>query len=91
MAGILLAPLLFLDPVQLTVFFLVKPFVAAVVAGLASLPGALAAGLVIGMLESLSVRIQDVPGLGEAVPFALVVLALVRRERRARRGTGHRS
>ncbi len=87
-AGMLLAPLLFLDPVQLTVFFLVKPFVAAVVAGLTSLPGALAAGLGIGMLESVSARVQDVPGLGEAVPFGLLALALLRRERRAREAPG---
>ncbi|MGH9042128.1 MAG: ABC transporter permease subunit [Acidimicrobiia bacterium] len=83
-AGILLAPLLFLDPLQLTIFFLVKPFAAAVVARLHSLPGALLAGLAIGVLESLSVRVQDIPGLGEAVPFALVALALLRRDRGAR-------
>ena len=84
-AGILLAPLLFLDPVQLTVFFLVKPFAAAVVAGLHSLPGALAAGLAIGVLESMSVRVQGIPGLGEAVPFAVLAVALLlRRERGGR-------
>ena len=83
-AGILLAPLLFLDPVQLTAFFLVKPFAAAVVAGLTSLPVALGAGLVMGILESLSIRVQEVPGLGETVPFVLVALALLRRERRVR-------
>jgi sulfate-transporting ATPase len=74
-AGILLAPLLFLDTVQMTVFFLVKPFAAAVVAGLVSLPAALAAGLAIGVAESTLVKVQAVPGLGEAVPFAVVVLA----------------
>jgi ABC-type branched-subunit amino acid transport system ATPase component/branched-subunit amino acid ABC-type transport system permease component len=83
-AGILLAPLLFLDPLQLTVFFLVKPFAAAVVARLHSLPGALVTGLGIGVLESLSVRVQGVPGLGEAIPLALMAVALVRRERGAR-------
>jgi ABC-type branched-subunit amino acid transport system ATPase component/branched-subunit amino acid ABC-type transport system permease component len=74
-AGMLLAPLLFLDTVQMTVFFLVKPFAAAVVAGLMSLPAALAAGLAIGVAESTLVKVQAVPALGEAVPFALVVLA----------------
>ena len=82
-AGILLAPLLFLDPVQLTVFFLVKPFAAAVVARLHSLPVTLVAGLAIGVLESLSVRVQGVPGLGEAVPFAMMAVALLRRQRRS--------
>jgi ABC-type branched-subunit amino acid transport system ATPase component/branched-subunit amino acid ABC-type transport system permease component len=82
-AGILLAPLLFLDPVQLTVFFLVKPFAAALVARLQSLPATLAAGLSIGVLESLSVRVQGVPGLGEAIPFAVMAVALLRRERSA--------
>jgi iron-sulfur cluster repair di-iron protein len=80
-AGVLLAPLLFLDPVQLTVFFLVKPFAAAVVARLHSLPITLSAGLAIGILESLSVRVQSVPGLGETVPFAMMAVALLCRQR----------
>src|SRR5688572_9628785 len=75
-AGILLAPLLFLDTVQMTLFFLVKPFAAAVAAGLVSLPGALAAGLAIGVVESTLVKVQAAPGLGEAVPFAVLVVAL---------------
>ena len=75
-AGILLAPLLFLDTVQMTLFFLVKPFAAAVAAGLMSLPGALAAGLAIGVVESTLVKVQAAPGLGEAVPFAVVIVAL---------------
>ncbi len=75
-AGILLAPLLFLDTVQMVLFFLVKPFAAAVAAGLVSLPGALVAGLAIGVAESTLVKVQSAPGLGEAVPFVVVVAAL---------------
>ena len=74
-AGILLAPLLFLDTVQMTVFFLVKPFAAAMVAGLVRLPVALAIGVAIGVAESVLVKVQVVPGLGEAVPFAVVAAA----------------
>jgi len=84
-AGILLAPLLFLDTVQLTVFFLVKPFAAAVVAGLVRLPVALAVGVGLGVAESVLVKVQAVPGLGEAVPFAVVVAASGLALRSARR------
>ncbi|HYH51280.1 MAG TPA: ATP-binding cassette domain-containing protein, partial [Acidimicrobiia bacterium] len=87
-AGMLLAPLLFLDSTQLTVFFLVKPFAAAVVAGLVSLPVALVAGVCIGVSESALVKVQAVPGLGEAVPFAVAVLGSLWLRRRGRFGTG---
>ena len=84
-AGLLLVPLLYLDATALTLFFLVKPAAAAVAGALISLPAVLAAALVIGVLESLSVRVQDLPGLGEAVPLAVAAAAvLVRRPARTR-------
>lgn len=84
-AGLLLVPLLYLDATALTLFFLLKPAAAAVAAALISLPVALGAALAIGVLESLSVRYQDIPGLGESVPLMVAALALlVRRPERAR-------
>ncbi|MGH2794833.1 MAG: ABC transporter permease [Actinomycetota bacterium] len=79
-AGILLAPLLFLDTLQVSVFFLVKPFAAAVVGGLISFPLALGAGLAIGVSESMLTQYTGAIGLPEMVPFAIVLLALLVRK-----------
>ncbi|GAA0617195.1 hypothetical protein GCM10009547_19220 [Sporichthya brevicatena] len=85
LAGVLLAPLLYLDATALTLFFLLKPAAAAVAGLLVSLPIAFGAAVSIGVLESVAVKYQDVPGLGESVPFAVAGLALLaRRARRAR-------
>lgn len=85
LAGILLVPLLYLDATALTLFFLLKPAAAALAGLLVSMPIALAAALSIGVLESVAVRVQDVPGLGETVPLAVAAAALlVRRPARAR-------
>ncbi len=85
LAGVLLAPLLYLDATALTLFFLLKPAAAAVAGLLVSLPIAFGAAVAIGVGESMAVRYQDIPGLGESVPFAVAGLALLaRRARRAR-------
>jgi ABC-type branched-subunit amino acid transport system permease subunit len=82
-AGILLAPLLFLDIVQFSLFFLVKPFAAAVVGGLVSLPVAFAGGLFIGATESMLTRYATVTGLSEILPFVIMVGALLLRRNMA--------
>lgn len=51
-AGILLAPAAFLDPFMMTDPFL-KGFAAAVLGGIDSMPGAVAGGLALGVLEAL--------------------------------------
>jgi sulfate-transporting ATPase len=79
-AGILLAPLLFLDTFQVSVFFLVKPFAAAVVGGLISFPIAFAAGIAIGLAESVLAQYSGTVGLPEMVPFAIVLFALLTRK-----------
>ena len=78
-AGILLAPLLFLDTLQVSVFFLVKPFAAAVVGGLISFPLAFAAGIAIGVVENILSQYSGAVGLPEMVPFGIVLLALLAR------------
>jgi ABC-type branched-subunit amino acid transport system permease subunit len=77
LAGILLAPLLFLDTYRLSVFFLVKPLAAAVVGGLVSLPLAFGAGLTIGVAEGVLTRFTTLPGLTETVPFVMMLVALL--------------
>ncbi|MGH2785452.1 MAG: ABC transporter permease [Actinomycetota bacterium] len=79
-AGILLAPLLFLDTLQVSVFFLVKPFAAAVVGGFISFPLAVGAGIAIGVVESMLTQYTGAVGLPEMVPFAIVLLALLARK-----------
>ena len=80
-AGILLAPLLFLDTVQLALFFVVKPFAAAVVGGLTGLGMAFAGGLVLGVVEGVVSQYSFVPGLTETVPFVMIIVALLVRQR----------
>lgn len=79
-AGILLAPLLFLDTLQVSVFFLVKPFAAAVVGGLISFPIAVGAGIAIGVVEGMLTQYTGAVGLPEMVPFAMVLIALLARK-----------
>lgn len=79
MAGILLTPLVFLDPVQLSTLFLVKPFAAAVIAGLSSLGIAFAAGIALGVVEGMLSGQSWLPGLTEVIPFVAMVGALLLR------------
>lgn len=76
-AGILLTPLVFLDPVQLSTVFLVKPFAAAVIAGLSSLGTAFVAGVALGVIEGMLSGQNWIPGLTEVIPFVAMVGALV--------------
>lgn len=78
-AGIMLTPLVFLDPVQLSTVFLVKPFAAAVIAGLSGLGVAFAAGLALGAVEGMLSGQTWIPGLTEVVPFVAMVAALLLR------------
>lgn len=76
-AGLFLAPRLLLDP-----FFMLEPFlkgfVAAVLGGLNSLPGAVVGGLILGVSESLvggyvSMEFKNV------MPFLVIILVLLAR------------
>lgn len=83
-AGILAAPISSLNPTTYTL--LVVPALAAAMAGgLSSFGGTVAAGLALGMVQSLLVKLQaDVawlshPGLRDAVPFVVIVVAMALR------------
>jgi ABC-type branched-subunit amino acid transport system ATPase component/branched-subunit amino acid ABC-type transport system permease component len=92
LAGILIAPLVPLQPGTYTLF-IVPALAAAVVGRFHSLGWAIAAGLGIGALESLSVYVNGVhpgfpAGAGELIPLVLVLVVLaVRGQTMPSRGT----
>ena len=91
-AGILIAPLVPLQPGTYTLF-IVPALAAAVVGRFHSLGWAITAGLGIGALESLSVYVNGVhpgfpAGAGELIPLVLVLVVLaVRGQTMPSRGT----
>jgi ABC-type branched-subunit amino acid transport system ATPase component/branched-subunit amino acid ABC-type transport system permease component len=92
LAGILIAPLVPLQPGTYTLF-IVPALAAAVVGRFHSLGWAIAAGLGIGALESLSVYLNGVhpdfpAGAGQLIPLVLVLVVLaVRGQTMPSRGT----
>ena len=67
-----------LDPSSLSIGFLVKALAAALIGGLTSLPGALVAGLVVGIGESIiNGYFRDTIGAADVVFFLGVVAMLV--------------
>ena len=73
-AGILVAPVTLIDP--LMGFIGIKAFVAAIVGGFGSLPGAIAGGLLIGIAEPF-VALHLPPGLSEVSAFVILLVMLV--------------
>ncbi|MCU1587102.1 MAG: putative permease component of branched-chain amino acid transport system [Frankiales bacterium] len=76
LSGALLAPQLELDPFRLTLL-VIDTFAVAVVARLTSLPLAVLAGIVLGVLQSLSVRLTLPAPYDSLKPNLLVVALLV--------------
>ncbi|MEM1315069.1 MAG: branched-chain amino acid ABC transporter permease [Pseudomonadota bacterium] len=56
----------------------IKAFAAAVIGGFGSLPGALAGGLIIGIVEPLA-QYYAAPGYSQIAPYAIMLLVLVLR------------
>lgn len=76
-AGILVSPISFTNW-NVGLFLGLKGFVAAALAGLASIPGALGAGLFLGLVESLGAGYIS-SGLKDAVAFVVLLAVLVAR------------
>lgn len=74
LAGLLLAPLTFIH-LNMGLVAL-KAFPAAVLGGLTSLPGALAAGIFLGVVEALA-GLMLPEGVKDVVPYALLMLGLL--------------
>ena len=83
-AAVLVAPLVGFD-----IFFMsllaIRGFAAALLAGLSNVPGALGAGLAIGLAEATLTRQTTQPGLPEAVLVAMIVVFLLRPQAAVRR------
>ena len=72
-AGILFASKGSIDPN--TGFLGIKAFAAAVIGGFGSLPGALAGGLIVGLIEQLAARYIEA-GYSQIAPYAVMLLVL---------------
>jgi ABC-type branched-subunit amino acid transport system ATPase component/branched-subunit amino acid ABC-type transport system permease component len=89
-SGVLFAPLLPLDPVQLTLL-IVAAFGAAAIGAFTSLPLTFGGGLVIGVLSSVSTKYFTkglLSGLPPALPFVVLFGVLLVFPRRYLTGTG---
>jgi sulfate-transporting ATPase len=76
LAGCLIAPLTGLQPSALS-DLVIPAIAAAVIAQLRSFPGALAAGLGVGIIEAEVSQYVTQPGWSDAVPFLLIAAVLV--------------
>jgi branched-chain amino acid transport system permease protein len=74
-AGCLLAPLNYVYP-RIGLDFVIIAFVVAVIGGLGSVPGAVAAGIIIGIIETTSGFFIS-PELKQAIYFVAFILVLV--------------
>ncbi len=79
-AGMLVAPIIGLDTSSI-ILLIIPALATCVVANFDSFPLALAASLVIGIIQSEITNYVSAPGWDQAVPFLLVVLVLVLRGR----------
>ncbi len=76
LAGVLLAPVSLIDP-QIG-FIGIKAFAAAIIGGLGSLPGAMIAGIAIGVIEQFA-QISLPTSLATSSPYLLMLVMLVLR------------
>ncbi|MFZ2175900.1 MAG: branched-chain amino acid ABC transporter permease/ATP-binding protein [Rhodococcus sp. (in: high G+C Gram-positive bacteria)] len=79
LSGVLLAPIMPLDPVQLTLL-VVAAYAAAAIGTFSNLPGTFAGGLVVGVLAALSTRWLTngiLASLPAALPFAILFVVLL--------------
>lgn len=74
-AGALIAPVFMVSPTVGDIP-LIKAFVIIILGGMGSIPGALIAGVILGMFESFGTLLMTVPTV-ELLTFALVVVTLI--------------
>jgi len=80
LAGVLIAPITFLDPNGLALL-VVPAMAAALVGGFASFPLAFAGALLIGIGESLTTRYVSNPGWSDSAAFLLIIIVVLIRGR----------
>jgi ABC-type branched-subunit amino acid transport system ATPase component/ABC-type branched-subunit amino acid transport system permease subunit len=79
-AGMLVAPIIGLDTSSI-ILLIIPALATCVVANFDSFPLALAASLIIGVIQSEITKYVSAPGWDQAVPFLLVIVVLVLRGR----------
>jgi branched-subunit amino acid ABC-type transport system permease component len=84
LAGILLTPLLVLNPWQMT-FIMVSGYAAALVGGFVSLPLTVGGGVLIGIVRSAVTSSVNVAGLSETLGFIAVFVVLIATRARSTR------
>jgi len=83
LAGVMYAPILPPD-YHMGMDFLVLSFVVVVVGGMGSLPGAVAAGFLLGVLQSfasMTIVSQYLPGIDQVIIYLVAVIILLTRPR----------
>ena len=80
LAGILVIPIITLQPTAMT-SLVVAALAAALVGNFRSFPIATAAGLLLGVGQTIVNRYADQPGLGPSLPFLVIIVLLVFRGR----------
>jgi branched-chain amino acid transport system permease protein len=83
LAGVMYTPILSPN-YHIGMDFLVLSFVVVVVGGMGSLPGAVAAGFLLGILQSfasMSAVIEFIPGINQVVIYLVAVIVLLTRPR----------
>jgi sulfate-transporting ATPase len=80
-SGVLIAPILYLDPTQLAITLMIFPLAAALLGGFASFPATLGASLLIGVAQSELSRYWHLTGVASAMPFIVVIIYLIIRGR----------
>jgi branched-chain amino acid transport system permease protein len=83
LAGVMYAPILPPD-YHMGMDFLVLSFVVVVVGGMGSLPGAVAAGFLLGILQSfasMTIVSQYLPGIDQIIIYLVAVIILLTRPR----------
>jgi len=75
-AAILISPIVQLQPATMT-NLVIAALAPALIASFRSFPVAFLAALAVGVVQTEVTRFVDVPGLGQAVPFLIIVVVLV--------------
>ena len=76
LAGVLMTPFFYIAP-QVGLPFTLVAFVTVVLGGLGSVPGALAGGLIIGLVESLGEVLLPAPSMKQMATFSVFLLILL--------------
>jgi ABC-type branched-subunit amino acid transport system ATPase component/branched-subunit amino acid ABC-type transport system permease component len=75
-ASILIAPIVQLQPITMT-NLVIAALAPALIAGFKSFPIVFVAGIGVGVLQTEVQRFVEVPGLGQSIPFIIIILFMV--------------